>query len=122
MPWSLGVRLRLADQDAGAPTDTPTRYVPKLCARLCPPPLRRAIGHARVPGAVREARYGLIPAKNEIRRASGSRTLAHRPAALALFKVEERAVLCAIDGARLADGAVGGKRRVGGDQAQHLPL
>src|SRR6516165_11614880 len=95
---------------------------PNSFAASSPPPLGRAVGHARVAGAVREAPYGLIPAENEIHCASIGRAFAHRPAALALSEIKKRTALGAVDRSRLADRAVHGDRRVGRDQPQHLPL
>jgi hypothetical protein len=106
----------LIAQDAGAPTDSPT--VPK--PMLCPPPLRRAVGHARMSGAVGKSRHGLAAAENEICRVS--MVLADRPAAVALAQFEQRATLRAAHRLGFDDRVVGDARRVGSNQAQCAPL
>src|SRR5215469_2791725 len=109
MPWREGPCACVSTIQTQAHPPTPRRDLFSLGSS----PLRRAVSHAGMAGAVGKTGDHFVSAKNEIRGLVAGRALAHRPAAFALLEIEQRARLRRLDESGLACVVIAFERRVG---------
>ena len=72
--------------------------------------------------AIGKAGDRAVAAEDKLRPIGFAARIIERPAALAQAKLEQRAALRAVDGSGLECPVRGGERRLGGNQAQQMPL